>query len=933
MKKNILLLFIFISSLSVCQNNNVFQFVDEKLNTRGEIYFSFENDDRSVLNELSGIISIDKINGSTVYAFANRTEFNEFLAYGINFTPVYSYYNTFRSGIMATTLAEMANWDKYPTHAVYQEMMQNFVTNYPNLCSLDTIGFSVNNRPILCLIISDNIGVAEDEPKFFWSSSMHGNELCGYILTLRYADYLLSNYGIDDYVTSLINNIEIYICPLANPDGMYNNSSDGTSVSQAIRYNANEIDLNRNFPRVDGQSTSIQPEIQCMVDYANSHDFVMGANLHTGAELMNYPWDYATSATNSHADSNWWNYVSWKYANLAQQNSPAGYFTDESGVTEGGDWYVITGSRQDYMNYFKHYREVTIEICSTHNLDPSLLNNYWNYNRQAMLEYTEQVLFGFRGIVKDECTGNPLPGVKIEINGYDKDGSEVYSSAPVGNYHRLIYEGTYNVTFSKEGYESKTISITTTNNDSTRLNIELTPVLIADFSAEQTYSCSGIIQFNSNSPNATGFLWNFGDGTTSTESDPIHYYTTSGIYSVELFITNGCDENNYSEDNFIEIELPDAPVVTGVNGCGQSFLSLYAEGNGDINWYESLNQEIPFHTGESFDGDFSVTTTYFVQSEITNINTYNAGANSNTIGNGGYYSGSAIHGMYFDVYEDIKLESVKVTSNREMNRTFTLKNSNNVTIAEKTVNIPVSTSFEVELNFDIPRGTGYKLILNTPSPYLYRNSTGGNYPYTIDNVLSITHNTITDSDWSDYYYFFYDWTVKTEESCLSPRVPITATIFPEIILDYFVTNETTEGSGSITLDISGGVPPYTVNWEHGPNETILTGLNAGFYSVTVTDQNVCFDTKTIEVPFYSGLAGFSPENISVFPNPSTGNFTIKSTGIIEEVSITNNLGEICYYKRLMDNTTTVNPNLEPGIYIVCIKTENKIFREKITVVY
>ena len=87
----------------------------------------------------------------------------------------------------------------------------------------------------------------------------------------------------------------------------------------------------------------------------------------------------------------------------------------------------------------------------------------------------EQALFGLRGIVTDSVTGMPLKA-KIEILGHHIDSSHVYSSLPIGNYHRYLIQANYNVTFSKNGYYPKTINTTILNNNITVENIQLVPI-------------------------------------------------------------------------------------------------------------------------------------------------------------------------------------------------------------------------------------------------------------------------------------------------------------------------------------------------------------------------------------------------------------------------------------------------------------------------
>jgi PKD repeat protein len=571
--KRLITLFIVIAFASVgwlnAQTN--LDFAYQTLEERGEIYFQFDCSSPQIIHELNDVLSIDGRDGTTYYAYANESGFEEFLSYDLLFQPVESYYDKTKALTMATTVAEMANWDRYPTHDVYVQMMNDFVTDYPDLCALETIGQSVNGVDLIALRISDNVDTDEDEPEYFWTNTMHGDELAGYVLSLRFADYLLSNYGTDPQVTLLVDGIEIYVNPLANPDGTFYNSDGYTDVSGSRRANANGIDLNRNFPdQEDGQNPDENPtqtETQLMIDYANLHDFVMSANTHGGAELINYPWDNWTSAENAHADDDWWQHVSWIYANNAQNDSPTGYFTDQSGVTEGGDWYVITGSRQDYMNYFQQCRETTIELSSTKKLDVEDLPDFWNYNKQAMLDYTEQVLYGVRGIVTDACTDAPLGDVRVEISGHDQDSSHVYSSAPIGNYHRPIYEGNWDLTFSKPGYQSQTHTVNVVNNDSTRLNVQLIPdnVGVPDFTADQTSVFEGEpVNFTDQSTGTvTDYNWTFPGGTpnASTDVDPSVVYNSAGTYDVSLEITSeGCNVSELKE-NYLTVQETAPPAA------------------------------------------------------------------------------------------------------------------------------------------------------------------------------------------------------------------------------------------------------------------------------------------------------------------------------------------------------------------------------------
>ncbi len=80
----------------------------------------------------------------------------------------------------------------------------------------------------------------------------------------------------------------------------------------------------------------------------------------------------------------------------------------------------------------------------------------------------------------------------------------------------------------------------------------------ADFSANKRLAyVSSFIQFTSTSNGATSYLWDFGDGTTSTLANPSKQYLTPGLYNVSLTINGGA--NNKLINSYIQI-LPYRPV-------------------------------------------------------------------------------------------------------------------------------------------------------------------------------------------------------------------------------------------------------------------------------------------------------------------------------------------------------------------------------------
>ncbi|MDP3002272.1 MAG: M14 family zinc carboxypeptidase [Bacteroidales bacterium] len=376
--------------------------------------------------------------------------------------------------ISALNINQAMEWDKYPTYSQYDSIMQSFKTLYPALCHLDTIGTSINGKLVLALKISDYAANDEDEPEVFYSSTMHGDETGGFILMLRLADYLLKNYNLNPRVKDLVDNLEIWINPLANPDGTY---KGGNTISlSSTRYNANGVDLNRNFP--DPLDPSIVPEKETvdMIKFMRKHRFVISANFHSGAEVVNYPWDRWLSKI--HADDSWFNSISRSYADTVHIYSGPAYMNDlDNGVTRGAVWYRIEGGRQDFVTYELQGREVTIELDDQYITPAAQLTLLWLYNWRSLIGYLENGLYGIHGLVRNASTSAPVPA-KVFISGHDKDSSQVYSDILTGSFVRLLAPGSWNLTFTANGYLDTTISnIVVFSGQKTDIIVNMVPII------------------------------------------------------------------------------------------------------------------------------------------------------------------------------------------------------------------------------------------------------------------------------------------------------------------------------------------------------------------------------------------------------------------------------------------------------------------------
>ncbi len=197
--------------------------------------------------------------------------------------------------------------------------LQQIHETYPELTTLESIGQSWEERPIWALKISDNPLEDEDEPAILYYGAHHAREWISFEVPLALAHFLLSNYGSNEEITGLVNEREIWIVPIVNPDGVVHSQTEYTMWRKNRRkYEQNPtrwwgsgskdgVDLNRNYsymwgnvgasssPSSDtyhGTEPFSEPEIIALKELTIREQFDAALGFHSYSELVLYPFGY-----------------------------------------------------------------------------------------------------------------------------------------------------------------------------------------------------------------------------------------------------------------------------------------------------------------------------------------------------------------------------------------------------------------------------------------------------------------------------------------------------------------------------------------------------------------------------------------------------------------------------------------------------------------
>ncbi|XP_015252533.1 PREDICTED: carboxypeptidase Z isoform X1 [Cyprinodon variegatus] len=350
-----------------------------------------------------------------------------------------------------------------------------------------SIGRSTEGRELLVIEFSNSPGEHQLlKPEVKLIGNVHGNEVLGRQLLIYLAQYICSEYQQgNERIQTLVNNTRIHILPSMNPDGyQLATSEDGDDNyeegdmygSRNIgRNNAQNIDLNRNFPdlttivygrrRRKGFHTNhipipnnywfgkVAPETYAVMKWIRSIPFVLSASFHGGDLVVSYPYDLSKhprgeSMFSPTPDEKVFKLLARTYADSHRTMSKATCHPgSQKGVVNGAQWSSITGGMQDFNYLHTNCFEVTVNVgCEKFPPEEELFLS-WQDNQKALIAFIEAAHRGIKGFVKDE-DGNGIKGARVSVRGIRHD----VTTAENGEYWRLLTPGIHIVTASASGY-------------------------------------------------------------------------------------------------------------------------------------------------------------------------------------------------------------------------------------------------------------------------------------------------------------------------------------------------------------------------------------------------------------------------------------------------------------------------------------------------
>jgi len=426
--------------------------------------------------------------------------------------------NRYDFKILSTEEQRLRDIAGYRNYEDVETELQQIAIDYPEITELTSLGnstcydyylagdndYSDFQFQIWCLKLSDNPEINEDEPNVFYAGEIHAREPISLEVDMYILNYLVSNYGIIDSVTSWIDSTQIWFIPLMNPDGhklvtegwhtMHRKSMRDNNENGLPDYStADGVDLNRNFGYVWGNNGASndpnsslyhgpyewsEQESVFARDLIYAHKFYAGITYHSCGEWVLYPLGHLPGACS--LDHEIMDDLAVEMAETIPRISGYGHYTPMQAVDFG---YTCQGTMGDWGYAEQRIFSFTTELATTFIPPESQVEQICEDNLQAALIMLDRVN---HSTVTGNITNENDEPIIAEIYVTEIDSVEgmtevepVRSDSTFGRYYRLLLPGDYSFTFHKEGYaDIRHYYVTVDEDSNTELDICLKPEFI-----------------------------------------------------------------------------------------------------------------------------------------------------------------------------------------------------------------------------------------------------------------------------------------------------------------------------------------------------------------------------------------------------------------------------------------------------------------------
>lgn len=388
-----------------------------------------------------------------------------------------------RSNVEGTSVDALSD---YTDPQEMSAFLDSVVAAHPDLATKFTLQETLfEGQKQYALHITKDVGIANERPSFILDCQHHAREVMTPEICRDMIDYITSRYATDTQVARWVDNIDIYVVPVVNPDGsMYVFTTD--DFWRKNRHPACAVDNNRNYPKAwnacNGSSGSCssdtyrgglagsEPETQGLMQLtADKHPF-FALSYHTYGEYLMYP--YGCSDPDERA----------AFDEVALGLNAI--LENDAGVTGqyrvGPVWstiYLVDGGSLD-TQYAEYGAYAFVIEANSSNFSPDYAT--WRdatvlRQRTAWGYFLDKTLDGaqIRGTVTDATTGLPLAAT-LNLQEVTFTHGEVPRTADAaGHYHLLAHSNaTYHVSYSHPGYCTATRTVSVGSSPST-VDVEL----------------------------------------------------------------------------------------------------------------------------------------------------------------------------------------------------------------------------------------------------------------------------------------------------------------------------------------------------------------------------------------------------------------------------------------------------------------------------